>query len=254
MATPPQPVLRIRDLSVRGGEHLLLDGVSLDLSPGDLGMLIGPNGAGKSTLIRAVLDLIPVESGTILVAGTDWREAASRRHIGYVPQTFSLERTIPLTCGEFLADYAATRALLPGSRPLNRAAQRDMAARLGLARKLDRPLGVLSGGEIQRLLIAAAFLGDPELIFLDEPLAGIDVQGEGDFHEIVDSYRADHPAAAFLVVSHDIGVVYRKATRVFCLNRRIHAEGPPSEALTHETFEKLYGMSHFPGAHHHHVH
>ncbi len=254
MAAPGEPTLSLRAVCVRGGRHLLLDRVSLDLWPGELGMLIGPNGAGKSTLVRAALDLLPVESGSIRIMGMDWRDPAARRHTGYVPQSFLLERTIPLTCREFLADYAAARSLLPGSGDMGRQAQRLIAERLGLAAKLDRPLGVLSGGEVQRLLIAAAFLGDPDLILLDEPLAGIDMQGEGDFHGIVDSYRADHPRAAFLIVSHDIGVVYRKATRVFCLNRTIHAEGPPSEALTHETFEKLYGMAHFPGAHHHHVH
>lgn len=254
MTPSAEPHLRVREVTVRREGKTLLDRVSLEMRPGDFCMLIGPNGAGKSTLVRAILGLMEYDSGTIELFGMPADDRRARARIGYVPQNFHIERTLPLTVAEFIADYATSRARIAGRPVAPPAAQLAMAEKLGLTTKLTRPIGVLSGGEMQRLLLAAAFLDDPEILFLDEPLAGIDMQGEGDFYSILDEYRAAHPTASFLIVSHDIGVVYQHATRVFCLNRVLHADGPPSEALTHETFEKLYGAGHSHGAHHHHVH
>lgn len=249
------PPLSLRGVTVRAGEKVLLDRVSLDLHAGDFAILLGPNGGGKSTLLFAVLGLIPIQSGTILFFGKPI--AASRHRIGYLPQRFPIDRTLPLTAREFLDTYVGARRVgRPGKHDTHADRKRlnESVERLGLGAKLNTPFGSLSGGEIQRLLLAAAFSDAPDLLLFDEPMAGVDAQGEEHFYTFLAEYRAAHPKAALLVVSHDIGVVWRHASRVFCLNRELHADGPPQDALTEETFRRLYGEGGFHGAHHHHHH
>ncbi|MDX2177843.1 MAG: metal ABC transporter ATP-binding protein [Candidatus Sumerlaeia bacterium] len=246
------PAIRLRGVTVRREGRLLLDSVDLDLLPGDFGMLIGPNGAGKSTILRVVLGLMQADAGAVELFGEPRLTPSVRRRIGYVPQRFSPDRLTPVNCDEFLRSYAATRHALGGGGPVDRARIATLAEELGIAEKLRQPVGVLSGGELQRMLLAAALYDEPKLLLLDEPLAGVDIQGEAEFFEYLNQYRRTHPDAALVVVSHDIGVVYRYATKVFCLDRKLHASGAPEEALNRDTFARLYGHGQFPAAHHHH--
>lgn len=262
MASAPTPAsaLRISGLTLRRNGRSLLESVSLELGSGEFGMLLGPNGAGKSLLLRAVMGLIPYDAGDIEVCGGRIDSPAIRLSVSYVPQRIAIENTLPLTIEEFLVHYRRVRQRL-ASR-----ARRDslelppldaLIEDFGLGAKRRQPLSVLSGGELQRLLLVAAFSDAPALLLLDEPLAGVDAQGEAHFYETLVRYRDQHPGTALLVVSHDIGVVSRFADRVFCLNRELHAEGPPSQVLTQETFRKLYGDEHAHRLHdhsHHHHH
>lgn len=248
------PAAKLNHVSVRRDGRTLLDHIDMELAPGEFGMLIGPNGAGKSTVLRAILGLMEVDHGTIELFGSPKLTPAVRSRIGYVPQRFAPDRLTPVTCAEFLTSYIRARAALRGDGGASPARAHELAVELGLEGKLAQPVGVLSGGEVQRLLLAAALTDSPDLLLLDEPLTGVDIQGEAEFFEYLHRYRERHPEAALLVVSHDIGVVYRHATKVFCLDRKMHASGPPKETLTRDTFAHLYGEGQFPAAHHDHGH
>ncbi len=205
------PVLETRGLTVRRGSDLLLDGVSLALPPGSITVLVGPNGAGKSTLIAAVLGQIEFE-GRILF---HWRRDG---RIGLVPQRFAIDPTLPLTAGEFLALSRQRRPLCLGITAATRARVDGLLADADLGAFASRPLGRLSGGEMQRLLLANAIDPRPELLLLDEPATGLDERAVRRFEERLLAAR-DEWGVTTLMVSHDSAQVRRVADRVVELDR-----------------------------------
>jgi zinc transport system ATP-binding protein len=217
------PLLEIRDLTVRRERELLLDGVSLALPPGSITLLVGPNGAGKSTLIAAVL-------GQVEFAGRirfHWR---GNGRIGFVPQRFGIDPTLPLTAGEFLALSRQRRPVCLGIAAPARARIDALLAGAGLAGLASRPLGLLSGGEIQRLLIANAMDPTPELLVLDEPATGLDETAVRRFEERLLAER-DESGVTVLMVSHDLAQVRRLADLAIVLDRSVTRSGRPDEAL-----------------------
>jgi ABC-type Mn2+/Zn2+ transport system ATPase subunit len=202
---------------------------------GRLVALIGPNGAGKTTLLRCLLGLQPVTSGEIRIFGeTDFARVLPR--VGYVPQRINLERSFVLSVREFLAlRTPATRSWL--WRPHRQTDQqlRQALASLGVEALLHQPLAQLSGGQLQRVLIAFALLGKPDLLLLDEPTA--DVQQR-------------HGLTAVLV-SHDLSMVNRHAHWVYALNAEVCCEGPPDLVMNADSLKRAYGM-HVSSYHHAH--
>jgi ABC-type Mn2+/Zn2+ transport system ATPase subunit len=226
--------LEVKDLTVwfPGQERPAVEEVSFALAASQIAILIGPNGCGKSTVLRAILGLVPF-SGEIRVFGE--RAAAARRQIGYVPQRLALDMSLPLTVRE------AVRMPLLGDRGAEaEAAVRHFTDALGIADLLDRRLGVLSGGQLKRVLIARAMVTSPRLLLLDEPEAGIDVGGEQTLYEILDRLVTHHRLTA-LVCSHELDLVFRYAHQVLCLNRRLQCTGRPAEVLTADALARLYG-------------
>jgi zinc transport system ATP-binding protein len=220
------PLLEIVDLTVRRERELLLDRVSLALAPGSITVVVGPNGAGKSTLIAAVL-------GQIEFAGRirfHWR---GNEHIGFVPQRFVVDRTLPLTTGEFLALSRQRRPVCLGIAAPTRARIEAMLARAGLAGLASRPLGLLSGGETQRILLANAMEPMPELLLLDEPATGLDEGAVRAFEERLLGAR-DESGVTVLMVSHDLAQVRRLADGVIVLDRAVTRSGAPSETLARD--------------------
>jgi zinc transport system ATP-binding protein len=207
------PVLETRDLTVRRGRVLLLDRVSLALPPGSITALVGPNGAGKSTLIAAVLGQIEFE-GRILF---HWRRDG---RIGLVPQRFATDPTLPLTAGEFLALTRQRRPLCLGKTAAVRARVERLLADADLGGFASRPLGMLSGGEMQRLLLANATDPLPELLLLDEPTTGLDGRAVRRFEERLLAAR-DESGVTTLMVSHDPAQVRRLADHVVELDRAV---------------------------------
>lgn len=207
------PVLETRDLTVRRGSGLLLDGVSLALPPGSITVLVGPNGAGKSTLIAAVLGQIEFE-GRILF---HWRRDG---RIGLVPQRFAIDPTLPLTAGEFLALSRQRWPLCLGITAAMRPRVERLLADAGLGGFASRPLGMLSGGEMQRLLLTNAIDPPPELLLLDEPTTGLDEGAARRFEERLLAAR-DEAGVTTLMVSHDPAQVRRVADRVVELDRAV---------------------------------
>ena len=224
--TEPRNALEVRDLAVRLGGTDVIRGVTFALPRASCLAVIGPNGAGKTVLLRALIGALP-HTGNIA-----W---ASDSVLGYVPQKLDIERDLPLNGRDFLRAKAA----LAGS---SGTMQAEALRSVGLAEKaLSTPIGNMSGGQFQRLLIAFALLGRPNVLLLDEPAAGIDVPGQAQLNEVLHRLQ-DSQAMTVLLVSHDLSVVYRYADYVLCLGRHGACFGPPRSALTPETLYQVYGQ------------
>jgi zinc transport system ATP-binding protein len=212
-------LLEIDALSVRRHHEALLDEVRLRVARGGIHVIVGPNGAGKSTLLSAILGQIPFD-GRIAM---NWTGAGTT---GYVPQSFAVDATLPVTVADFLA---LTRQRRPVCFGLSRATQQIVAGlldRVGLSGLERRPLAVLSGGELRRVLLAHALDPEPEFLLLDEPTAGLDESAVRILDDILlASKRAGRTTV--LMVSHDLEQVRRVADRVTVLDRRVVVEGPP---------------------------
>jgi len=246
-------VLKVHDLQVSFGGNQVLAGVNLEIPRGEVVALIGPNGSGKTTLLRCILGLQRVDHGEIRIFGEkDIRKALPR--IGYVPQKISLERGFILSVREFLALRArATRHWFWRSNAEIDRLVSSGFGELAMEPLLDRPVAQLSGGQLQRVLIAFSLLQQPELLLLDEPTAGVDTPGEQSFYDLISQVQAKHQLTV-LLVSHDLSMVYRYASWVYALNRVICCEGTPGQVMNAESLRQAYGIHVSPYGHHHHVH
>lgn len=216
--------LEVRHLTVRlGGTEVIRD-LSLRVRTGACVAVIGPNGSGKTVLFRALVGALPY-AGTI-------RWAPGTR-LGYVPQKLDLERDLPITGGDLLRARARVAAAPPGA--VERA-----VARVELAPEvLRRPIGILSGGQFQRLLVGCALLAEPTVLLLDEATAGVDEPGQHRLNEMV--RRLYEEGTTVLLISHDLSVVFRYATDVLCLSRDHRCVGIPRHVLTPELLSDIYG-------------
>ena len=226
------PLVAVSDLEVSLGGRAALSGVSLEVAQGETVALIGPNGAGKTTLLRVLLGLLPYR-GRVQVLGKppERLSRADRRQIGYVPQALQFDRTMPLLTRELLWAMLGDAA----HEPLERILQAVDAAHL-----LHKPVRALSGGELQRVVIAAALAHQPRLLLLDEPATGIDVGVQVQFYDLIEQLRTEQ-GMGVLIVSHDLSVVSRYATQVVCIHHRLVCRGTPEEVLQMPILEALYG-------------
>ncbi len=223
----PATILDVTHLTVRFGETTVLRDLSFSVEPGTSLAIVGPNGAGKTVLFRALIGAIPYD-GTV-------RWAPGVR-IGYVPQKLDLERDVPLTGIDFLRARASIGGVPAEEIP--RALQQ-----VGLSDRLCRQsVGALSGGEFQRLLVAFALIGRPNVLLLDEPTAGVDEAGQERLNDLAHRLQVEHGMTVMLI-SHELSVVYQYATRVLCLGRGSACIGPPRTILTPERLEQVYGTS-----------
>jgi len=252
----PSHTLEIRKLSVRAGGREILSNIDADIQCGEVTALIGPNGAGKTTLLLAILGLIPF-SGEVRFCRAEEHGQGTPK-IGYVPQRIDLDRNAPMTVLDFFALSSQKYPVFLGRSRKSRADAEASLGKGGVGHLIDRQLGKLSGGELQRVLLALALRGDPDILLLDEPVSGADVSGEELFCDFLDQV---HQASRFslLLVSHDLSVVTRHADRVICLNRSIVCQGATTEVLTPETLGAMYGsgahlFSHGTADGHGHIH
>ncbi len=239
------PAISVRNCSVSYGGNVVVDGVSFDIKAGSVTALIGPNGSGKTTVLRAILGLVPLRSGEITILGKHLH--VLRTFIGYVPQRFEFDRTFPITVGEFmdLARRLHCRQHVPPSRIL------DKIKEVGLTRDiLGQNLGQLSGGQLQRVLIAQAIINDPTILFLDEPSSGVDISGEATIYHLIEHLNREHNTTV-VMVSHDIGMISHIVDTVICVNRKLLCYGPPSTALTAHKLEEVFGEHGHPYDHRH---
>ena len=213
------------------GQHKVVDNVSFSIPRGSIASIVGPNGSGKTTLVRAMLGLTAAEKGTVLFFGKHLSDV--RHEIGYVPQRFNFERRFPITVHEFL-DLARHKDC-----PVARIKEKIREVGLDYA-VLNKTIGELSGGQLQRILIAQAILNDPTLLVLDEPSSGIDMAGEAVFQDILQHLNRDHQTTIILV-SHDIAMVSKIVDTVICLNKTLLCFGPPQIVLGHSKLTELYG-------------
>ncbi len=230
-----ESAVRFEQVTVERGGISILDAVTATVPKGSCTAIIGPNGAGKTTLLMALLGEIGFQ-GKITWGNTD-----KSPRIGYVPQRLSFDRGMPLTVSEFLAMGFQKKPLWFGIVPGIHNRSREILAQVKAEHLATRKIGALSGGELQRVLLALALRQDPELLVLDEPSAGVDFRGELIFCELLDKLRTSKGFTQ-LMVSHDLATVTHHATHVICLNRKVAAEGPPRLTLTGENLTAIFGM------------
>ncbi len=215
-------LVTLENISVKFSQRPVLAGISLSLEPGKILTLLGPNGAGKSTLVRTVLGLLTPTSGTV--------KRTPGLRIGYVPQKLHIDPTLPITVERFMR--------------LTRGSQRDaiMPAlkRVQAGHLLQAPLQKLSGGETQRVLLARALLNQPQLLVLDEPTQGVDVNGQVALYDLIDQLRGELNCGV-LMVSHDLHLVMAKTDEVLCLNHHICCSGTPEAVSQHPEFIAMFG-------------
>ena len=219
------PALEVEHLTIRVGDTALITDLSFSVPPATSLAVIGPNGAGKTMLFRALVGAIPYEGRVRWAPGT---------RIGYVPQKLDLDRTVPITG----ADLLAARTRLSG---IDHGRIAPALARVGLSAAVLRQLiGTLSGGQFQRLLVAFALLGDPTVLLLDEPTAGVDQPGQERFHETIRRLQSEE-GVTVLLISHELNVVFRDATNVLCMSREHRCFGVPRQVLTSDVLTQIYG-------------
>jgi zinc transport system ATP-binding protein len=217
--------LEVQNLSVTFGRDRILRSLSFAVEAGSTLAIIGPNGAGKTVLFRALIGTVEYEGRV--------RWAPSTK-IGYVPQKLDIERDLPLTGLEFLrakADVTGT-SYAEIHRVLEAVSLSPDVA--------GQPIGTLSGGQFQRLLVGFALMGRPSVLLFDEPTAGVDQPGEENIYALFRDLQR-RQGFTLLLISHELNLVYRYADNVLCLSRRMSCFGPPLEVLSTERLQEMYG-------------
>ncbi len=214
--------MEARGLRKAYGDVLLMDDLNFTLPRGGIVGVIGPNGAGKTTLVRVLLGLITPDRGEV--------RRRPGLSIGYVPQRFDIDRAIPMTVARFL------RLGRPGEPRQIQAVLEEV----GAPHVLEQQLSNLSGGELQRVLLARALLRNPQLLVLDEPVRGVDYAGEAELYTLIGRLRTSR-GLGVLLVSHDLHVVMAQSDRVVCVNRHICCSGVPETVARDPSYVRLFG-------------
>lgn len=232
--------IRIRDLSVRIGSVDILENVTASIPYGMCTAIVGPNGAGKTTLTRAILGELPYK-GEIEFGSRTGHFTKKPPRFGYVPQKLNFDRDMPLTVIEFLAGGSVRRPVFFGISRKFRAKCLEYLNSVECAQAANRALGALSGGELQRVLLAQALMQEPELMVLDEPEAGVDFKGEQLCCELLEKFRRERGFTQ-LMISHDLSMVAAHASHVICINKKVFAAGEPAKVLTPEVLHETFGL------------
>jgi zinc transport system ATP-binding protein len=231
-------VVNVDSMSVEIGDHLALCNLSLQIPDGTFVAIVGPNGAGKSTFLKVLLGLIKPTSGHVEVFGKHPKNVTPKM-IGYVPQVKTMDRSFPALSIELV--YTGLTQRWPWRFKKERR-QQALAAleQVGAAHLADRPIGRLSGGELQRICLARSFVHSPKLMMLDEPATGIDAVGEEDMYRMLEDYQ-HKSGATVLMITHDWHAATHHADYVLLLNRKQISFGTPGEALNEDFLRKAYG-------------
>ncbi len=222
MTGEKERLLTLDGVSYSRGGRLLLEHVSLEVRRGEVMTIIGPNGAGKTTLLRVALGLLQAQQGRV--------KRTAGLTIGYMPQKLHLDPTFPLSVKRFLALACKN----------NQCQARQLLADVGAEHVYESEMKVLSGGELQRVLLARALVRKPDLLVLDEPVQGVDVHGQVELYQLIATIR-DQYDCAVLMVSHDLHLVMAATDQVLCLNRHICCSGTPEAVTSHPAYAELFG-------------
>ncbi len=211
------------DLAVDYAQAAVLNDINFHISAGEIVTIVGPNGSGKSTLIRALLGVVKPSRGSVR------RQPGLR--IGYIPQKLAIDSAMPLTVSRFLS--------LPKRPPKYEMEQ--VLTRVGAEGLYERQMTTLSGGQFQRVLLARALMGMPDILILDEPTQGLDQPGVAAFYQLIDDLRQEI-GCAILLVSHDLHVVMSASDRVICLNGHVCCEGSPQVVSAAPEYREMFGI------------
>ena len=238
-------VIKIHDLHFSYGGPVILEDIQLDIKANEFVGMVGPNGSGKTTLLKIILGLLDPDKGSVKVLGKQPYQAV--KEIGYMPQFTAFSRDFPISVEEtvLMGRLGKTSSIGFFSKKDKQLAGESMEAVEVLDLK-KRSIGSLSGGQLQRVLIARALACNPKIMILDEPTANIDMKAEKD---IFDLLKKLNEKITIIVVTHDIGFISQYITKVACINRTLVCH--PTSELTGDTIENLYG-THVHMVDHHH--
>ncbi len=217
-----EPLIEAKGVSFQAGRHCIVDSVDVTVRSGEVMTVIGPNGAGKSTLLKLLLGLLHPSSGVV--------QRRRGLRIGYLPQRLHLDPILPLTVARLLT--------LTIRRP--RPTLENALAETGVAHLAEAAVQTLSGGELQRVLLARALLVEPDLLVLDEPVQGVDYAGEAALYDLISTLRRRR-GCGIIMVSHDLHVVMASTDHVLCLNRHVCCAGTPEAVGRHPEYARLFG-------------
>ncbi|MBL4614984.1 MAG: zinc ABC transporter ATP-binding protein ZnuC [Magnetovibrio sp.] len=215
-----RPLIEAKGVEVAYGKRTVLAGANVAVRPGEIVTLIGPNGAGKTTLVRALLGLVKPTRGEVT------RKPGLR--IGYMPQRLNIDPALPITVKRFL-QLGAPKG--------------DCETALGevnVGHVSDQPMQAISGGELQRVMLARALLREPDLLVLDEPVQGVDITGQAEVYRLIQDIR-EQRGVGVVMVSHDLHVVMAQTDHVVCLNHHVCCAGHPEAVSRHPEFVALFG-------------
>lgn len=240
-----QPVIKVSNLTIYHGEYIAVESVSFQLASGTNTAIVGPNGAGKSTLIQAILGLIEHQAGEIQIFRHQIKSLGQLWHsIGYIPQKWPFDRSFPLSVAELVGlGYHRERFLGFGKyAKRKREAVQYALEQVNLQDRAHQRIGVLSGGELKRVLLAYCLVVPRRLLVLDEAMAGVDATGEAKFADLLAKLQQEQ-AWTIVQVSHDLDMVSRYCDRVICMNRRLLCQGVPHVTLAPENIYRVYGST-----------
>lgn len=225
------PLIQLNHVSVQFAQRFVLKNIELAIAPQEIVSLIGPNGAGKSTLVKVILGIQRIDAGQL--------QRKPNLKIGYVPQRFNPSNSLPLRVMDLLEVSQYKPDFL-----------QQIVSETGIAHLLSRQVQQLSGGERQRVLLARALLQSPQLLVLDEPMQGLDIQSETELYAYVRTLPERY-GCAVLMVSHDLQWVMQGTQRVVCLNHHICCSGTPGDIQQHPAYQQLFGSQRILYQHHH---
>lgn len=245
------------NISHQFGDTTVLQNISMQIHSKEIVTLIGPNGAGKSTLLKILLGLIKPTNGKV--------KRSKNLKIGFMPQKIQVDPTLPMTVLRFLQlglpnSGQFTASLADKIWPFSKAAYDNTlinktTEELNISHLLNHPIQKVSGGEMQRILLARALIREPQLLVLDEPVQGVDLQGQTEIYNYINQVRHEHNCG-ILMVSHDLHVVMKHTDEVLCLNQHMCCTGHPHSISQHSEFQALFGdlSDSFAVYEHHHNH
>jgi manganese/iron transport system ATP-binding protein len=235
---PWKNCLEVRGLTAGYGDRAAIEGITFAVPPGQMVGVVGPNGAGKSTLFKAILGLIPVSRGQVLLHDTD--ASNQRAMMGYLPQLDAIQRTFPVSVSDVVMMGRYPR-IGWGRRPraVDRAAVQQALERVDLLSHTHRQVGRLSGGQLQRVLLARVLAQDPHLLLLDEPVSGVDTTTQHAIFGVLEELKEE--GKTVIVATHDLNCVIERFDQVLCLNTRVTGYGPTAEIFREEVLEATYG-------------
>jgi zinc transport system ATP-binding protein len=248
-----QPVIEVEGVTIsRSGERVVED-ASFNIIRGDFVGVVGPNGGGKTTLLKATLGLLPRDSGTVKLFGTPVEQFRDWRRVAYVGQdSTNFDQSFPLSVRELVSlgringENIGRRLGADDWRHVE-----EMLSFMGIADLAGRRIGQLSGGQKQRVFVAKAMVRDPDVLFLDEPVAGVDPETQERFYMKLSNLNAQK-GTTIVNVSHDLSAVFCRMSRVICVNRKVNVADIGDEAGFTNTLKKAYG-DHFHFVFHEHM-
>ena len=240
VAASVKPLVALRELTVELGGHCILDRISADIVRGRITALIGLNGSGKTTLLRTIVGEYPHRGLIKFFCGHD-HSHPTPENVGYVPQRLALDARLPLTVREIFSLALSRRPLFLGVPNWVSKRAQELLEWVGMPNILDLPVEGLSGGQLQRVLLALALQPSPELLLLDEPAAGIDFKDQKKFYELISNINRE-TGLTVVLVSHDLSMVNAYSDQVLCLEGgSIRCQGPPDEILTPMNLSVTFG-------------